>query len=153
MRVTLNTDFSLRVLMYLGTQDDGLSTIQEIADRFDISRTHLMKVVHQLGVRGYITTLRGKNGGIKLGMRPEDIVLGAVVRDTEEDLAVIGCLEGPRYCVIEKACILRRAFREATNAFLAVLDSYTLADLLKPRSALANLLGLPPRPVSRALAS
>jgi Rrf2 family transcriptional regulator, nitric oxide-sensitive transcriptional repressor len=153
MRVTLNTDFSLRVLMYLGTQADGLSTIQEIADRFDISRTHLMKVVHQLGVRGYITTVRGKHGGMKLEMRPEDIVLGAVVRDTEEDLAVIGCLESPGYCVIEKACILRRAFREATNAFLAVLDDYTLADLLKPRSALSNLLGFHQRPVSRAVAS
>jgi Rrf2 family transcriptional regulator, nitric oxide-sensitive transcriptional repressor len=153
MRVTLTTDYSLRVLMYLGTRSEGLSTIQDIADRFSISRAHLMKVVHQLALRGYVTTVRGKNGGMKLGMRPEDIVIGAVVRDTEDDLAVIGCLETPGYCVIEKACILRRAFREASLAFLAVLDDYTLADLLKPKSALANLLGLPPRSVSRALVS
>jgi Rrf2 family nitric oxide-sensitive transcriptional repressor len=153
MRVTLTTDYSLRVLMYLGTQTDGLSTIQEIAEGFDISRTHLMKVVHQLGLLGYVTTVRGKNGGMKLEKRPEDIMIGAVVRDTEEDLAVVGCLEAPGYCVIEKACILRRAFREATQAFLAVLDEYTLSDLLKPRSALSNLLGISTRPSGQAHAS
>lgn len=142
MRVTLNTDYSLRVLMFLAIKGDALSTIQEIAESFDISRAHLMKVVHQLGLMGYVTTVRGKNGGIRLLKVPEDIKIGAVVRDTEEDMAVLGCLDTPGYCIISKACILRRAFREATEAFLSVLDKYTLADLVKPRTALADLLGM-----------
>jgi len=142
LRVTLNTDYSLRVLMFLATRGDHLSTIQEITDSFDISRGHLMKVVHHLGLLGYITTVRGKNGGIKLTKDPAEIRVGGVVRDTEEELAVLGCLETNDYCVIAKACILRRAFREATQAFLTVLDGYTLADLSKPRTALANLLGI-----------
>lgn len=144
MRVTLNTDYSLRVLMYLATKGEELSTIQEIADSFDISRAHLMKVVHHLGRLGYVTTVRGKHGGMKLLKAPRDIQIGAVVRDTEEDLAVLGCLDTPDYCVISKACILRGAFDKATKAFLAVLDEYTLADLVKPRVILANLLGIPP---------
>jgi Rrf2 family nitric oxide-sensitive transcriptional repressor len=128
--------------MFLATKGDALSTIQEIAESFDISKAHLMKVVHQLGLLGYVTTVRGKNGGIKLLRTPEDIKIGAVVRDTEEDLAVLGCLETPDYCAISRACILRGAFREATEAFLVVLDKYTLADLVKPRTALAKLLGM-----------
>jgi Rrf2 family nitric oxide-sensitive transcriptional repressor len=143
MRVTLNTDYSLRVLMYLATKSNALSTIQEIADSFDISKAHLMKIVHQLGLLGYVATTRGKNGGMKLLLAPQDIKIGSVVRDTEEGLAVLGCLDTPGYCVIAKACVLRRAFREATEAFLAVLDRYTLDDLVKPRSVLAGLLGIP----------
>lgn len=142
MRVTLNTDYSLRVLMFLATKGETLSTIQEIAESFDISRAHLMKVVHQLSLLGYITTVRGKNGGMKLLKAPKDIVIGTVVRDTEEDLAVVGCFDVPGYCVISKSCVLRRAFREATDAFLSVMDNYTLADLIKPRIALADLLGM-----------
>jgi Rrf2 family nitric oxide-sensitive transcriptional repressor len=151
MRVTLNTDYSLRVLMFVATKA-GLSTIQEIAESFEISRAHLMKVVHQLGLLGYIETVRGKNGGIRLLRPPADVAIGAVVRDTEEELAVLGCLEGPGYCRIERACILRRAFREATAAFLGVLDGYTLEDLVKPRTALAGLLGIPAPAAGRARA-
>lgn len=142
VRITLTTDYSLRVLMFLATKGDALSTIQEIAESFGISRAHLMKVVHQLGLLGYVTTIRGKNGGLKLLKTPEHIKIGAVVRDTEEDLAVLGCIDTHDYCVISKACLLRRAFREATEAFLVVLDKYTLADLVRPRTALANLLGI-----------
>src|SRR5690349_18628254 len=104
MRITLNTDYSLRVLMFVATKADALATIQEIAESFDISRAHLMKVVHQLGLRGYVETVRGKNGGLRL-MRPAaDIRIGAVVRDTEEELAVLGCLDTPGYCAIQRAC-------------------------------------------------
>lgn len=152
MRVTLNTDYSLRVLMFVATKTGGLSTIQEISDSFGISRAHLMKVVHHLGLLGYITTIRGKNGGIKLLRDAADIRIGAVVRDTEDDLAVLGCMEDHSYCRIARACILRRAFHEATRAFLSTLDEYTLADLVKPRSALSKLLEIPqlPRPDTAA---
>jgi Rrf2 family nitric oxide-sensitive transcriptional repressor len=129
--------------MYLATKRDNLATIQNIAESFDISRAHLMKVVHQLGLLGYITTVRGKNGGMKLLKTPADIKVGAVVRDTEEELAVLGCLDTPNYCAIAKACVLRGAFDKATRAFLAVLDEYTLADLVKPHAALAGLLKIP----------
>jgi Rrf2 family nitric oxide-sensitive transcriptional repressor len=144
MRVTLNTDFSLRVLMYLATKQGPLATIPEIAARFGISRAHLMKVVHQLGVLGYIATLRGKNGGIRLLRRPADITVGSVMRDTEEGVTVLGCLDDPDYCVIAKACMLRGAFHEASDAFLTVLDKYSLEDLIRPRKALADLLGIAP---------
>lgn len=144
MRVTLNTDYSLRVLMFLATKQGRLSTIPEIAESYGISRAHLMKVVHKLGLLGYIATTRGKNGGIQLLRKPGEIRIGSVVKDTEDGLAVLGCLDDPGYCAIAKACALRGAFREATAAFLAVLDKYSLEDLVRPRTALANLLGIPP---------
>jgi Rrf2 family transcriptional regulator, nitric oxide-sensitive transcriptional repressor len=143
MRVTLNTDYSLRALIYLATKRNGLTTIQEIAESFNISRGHLMKVVHHLGQLGYIATTRVKHGGIALGKEPSEINIGKVVRDTAEDLAVLGCLNDPAYCVIAKACRLRGVFRESTAAFLGVLDKYTLEELIKPHATLANLLGIP----------
>jgi Rrf2 family nitric oxide-sensitive transcriptional repressor len=143
MRLTLHTDYALRALMYVGTKGDALSTIQEIVDHFDISRGHLMKVVHRLGQLGYLETVRGRGGGLALARPAALIDIGAVVRDMEEKLGVLGCLQGGRgYCPIEGCCVLRRALRDATDAFLAVLDGYTLADLLKPRRALARLLDL-----------
>ncbi len=147
MHLTLWTDYALRTLIYVGAKDGRLSTIAEIAESFGVSRTHLMKVVNQLGQQGYIETVRGKGGGIRLGRKPAEIVVGALVRDTEEDLAVMGCLADTRaetgFCRIEGCCVLRRALREATEAFLRTLDGYTLADLLAPGARLARSLGLP----------
>jgi Rrf2 family nitric oxide-sensitive transcriptional repressor len=142
MRLTLHTDYSLRVLMFAALKGDALSTIAEIADHFDISRTHLMKVVNALGRAGYLDTVRGKKGGFRLAKKPSLIRVGAVVRDLEEALGVVGCMQQRDYCPIEGACILRRALGEATTAFLAVLDRYTLDDLVKPRQSLARLLDL-----------
>lgn len=147
MRLTLWTDYALRTLIYVGAKGGRLSTIAEIAGGFDVSRTHLMKVVSRLGQQGYIETVRGKGGGIRLGRPPAEIRVGAVVRDTEEDLAVMGCLAESGFCRIEGCCVLRRALREATLAFLETLDAYTLADLLAPGARLARSLGL--RPESR----
>lgn len=150
MRLTLHTDYALRVLMYVGIKGDMLSTIPEVVAHFDISRGHLMKVVHHLGQLGYLETIRGKGGGIRLARKPSQINVGAVVRDMEEELAVLGCLQGGKgYCRIEECCVLRRALRDATNAFLAALDRYTLADLIKPRRSLARLLALDDRETSR----
>jgi Rrf2 family transcriptional regulator, nitric oxide-sensitive transcriptional repressor len=150
MRLTLHTDYALRVLMFAAAKGDALSTIPEIVKQFEISRGHVMKVVHRLGQRGYLETLRGRNGGIRLARRPGQINVGAVVRDMEEQLAVLGCLESDGYCRIQQCCVLKIALRDATNAFLATLDGYTLADLVRPRRALARLLGIGARPAALA---
>ncbi len=140
MRLTLHTDFALRVLIYAGINDGKVTTIADIATSFGISKNHLMKVVNDLGRRGYLDTVRGRHGGIRLMRKPIDINIGKVVRDTEDELEVLGCLDHTGYCRIEQVCVLRGAVREAAAAFLAVLDGYTLADLIRPRSALSELL-------------
>jgi len=139
MRLTLHTDYALRALIRVAIADGKLITINDIAQSFDISKQHLMKVVNDLSRKGYLETLRGRNGGIRLRRRPRDINLGQVVRDTE-DLDLIGCLEQHGYCPIQRVCVLRGVLRDATEAFLAELDAYTLADLIKPRRELAPLL-------------
>ena len=140
MRLTLNTDFSLRVLIHVGLCGDKLTRINDIAQSFGISKAHLMKVVNDLGRNGYLETVRGHNGGIRLMREPRHINIGQVVRNTGNQLGVIGCLERRGYCPIERACVLRSALQDATQAFLAVLDAYTLADLIKPQRALSSLL-------------
>jgi Rrf2 family transcriptional regulator, nitric oxide-sensitive transcriptional repressor len=145
VHLTLWTDYALRTLIYVGARGERLSTIAEIAESFDISKPHLMKVVNKLGRQRYIETVRGKGGGIRLGRIPGQIRVGAVVRETEDDLAVMGCLGETGFCRIEGCCVLRRALREATLAFLQTLDGYTLADLLAPRARLARSLGLAPK--------
>lgn len=152
MRLTLRTDYALRTLMFVGLKAPELATIGEIVRYFEISRGHVMKVVHELGLKAYLENVRGKGGGIRLARKPEQINVGAVVRDMEEELGVLGCLQGEEgYCRIEECCVLRSALRDATNAFLAVLDKYTLADLLGRDRLLSQLLGLPPAaPSARA---
>ena len=141
MRLTLQTDYALRVLLYVGLKRDELATVAEIVRHFDMSKGHVMKVVNRLAQLGYVQTLRGKNGGIRLARNPRAITAGAVVRDVEPELGILGCLQDRSgYCRIEKCCVLRSALREATNAFLATLDRYTLADLMEPRHALSRLL-------------
>lgn len=141
MRLTLHTDYALRVLIFAGIKGDALSTVGEIVKHFDISEGHVMKVVHGLGRKGYLETVRGKNGGIRLARKPSQINVGAVVRDMEEELGVLGCLQGERhFCRIEDSCVLRGALRDATNAFLSVLDRFTIEDLVRPRRPLARLL-------------
>lgn len=140
MRLTLHSDFALRVLIHVGINEGKLTTINEIAESFDISKQHLMKVVNDLGQKGYLDTVRGRHGGLRLKRDPHDINIGQVVRDTEDNLDVIGCLKQKDYCRIERVCVLRGALREATQAFLAVLNRYTLADLMRPRNMLAMLL-------------
>lgn len=142
MRLTAYTDYALRTLMFLGLQEDRLATIEEIAGRYGISKNHLMKVAHQLGRAGYIETVRGRRGGLRLGRRPEDIVIADVIRLTEEDFALVACFGCDGVCVIAPECELRMALDRALQAFLAVLDGYTLAHLLRPRAELGGLLGI-----------
>lgn len=130
MRLTLYTDYSLRVLIYLAQNADKVVTISELADFYRISRNHLVKVVHELGLSGYVQTTRGKHGGIRLARPADQIVIGEVVRRTEPDFDLLECLnpEADR-CVITNVCKLKSVLAEARDNFLGQLDSYTLADL------------------------
>ena len=141
MRLTVYTDYSLRTLMYVALHPDRLPTIAEIATSYGVSKNHLMKVVYELGLAGYLETVRGKNGGLRLAQKPEDIILGEVVRRTEPDMALMPCFDPVNArCAITPVCTLRHALHEAQRAFLKVLDAYSLADLVENRSALRDLL-------------
>ena len=140
MRLTLHTDYALRALIRVAIADGKLITINDIAQSFDISKQHLMKVVNDLSLKGYLDTVRGRGGGVRLRGSPRAINIGQVVRQTEDNLDVIGCLGQRGYCRIERVCVLRGVLHDAIQAFLAVLDGYTLADLIKPQRALSSLL-------------
>ncbi|MDN5848556.1 MAG: Rrf2 family transcriptional regulator [Nitrococcus sp.] len=147
MRLTRYTDYCLRVLMYLGVKGDELATIKEIAERYDISKNHLMKVAYELNRLGYIETIRGKNGGMHLRLAPEQINLGRLVRDTESDLAIVECFATNGHCSITPSCVLKDVLGEALDAFFSVLSQYTLHDLLGPKHDLGLLLGVQQREV------
>ncbi|TKI05966.1 Rrf2 family transcriptional regulator [Martelella alba] len=136
MKLTRYTDYALRVIIYLGSRDDGLSSIAEISALYAISRNNLMKVVQDLAHLGYIEAIRGRSGGIRLGRRPQDINLGTLVRHTEKHIHLVDCNQ----CVISPACGLPGVLDEATRAFFAVLDKYTLADLLLQRHHFKELM-------------
>jgi len=142
MRLTRYSDYALRVLMYMGVRGERLVTIDEIAGAYDISRNHLMKVVYHLGRQGYIHTVRGRKGGMALARQPAEINLGVLVRETENDLALVECFGPDNRCCLTPACVLRQALDEALKAFMAVLDRYTLADLITPRQELRQLLAV-----------
>lgn len=143
MKLTTFSDYSLRVLIYLAVRDDSLSTIGEIAEAYDISRNHLMKVVHNLGVLGYLETVRGKNGGVRLAMAPKDINIGALLRETEDTTSLVECFNREEsHCTIDSACALRGILQQALGGFFGVLDQYTLADVLRNRKRLGKLLNL-----------
>ena len=144
MRLSTFSDYSLRVLMYLGADADRLATIAEIARAHDISENHLMKVVQQLARTGLIESVRGKGGGIRLAREPQDIVLGDVVRLTETDFALAECLGDGCTCRILAPCRLRTILGEAVATLFLVLDGYTLADLLGNRDDLNRAIGLLP---------
>jgi Rrf2 family nitric oxide-sensitive transcriptional repressor len=151
VRLTVYTDFALRLLMYLALKDDGLATISEVASSYGISKNHLMKVAHELGVGGYIETVRGRSGGLRLARAVESIRLGEVVRRTEPDMALVTCFEpidGP--CAIKSCCVLRGALEQARAAFIDVLDGYSLGDLIQPRTRLRSLLSVAPPARARA---
>ncbi|MEO5659792.1 MAG: RrF2 family transcriptional regulator [Polaromonas sp.] len=132
MRLTTYTDYALRTLMYLAANTDRLVTIQDIADTHNIAKNHLTKVVHQLGILGFVESLRGRNGGIRLGKAPALINIGAVVRSTEPDFYMAECFDPNKSrCIMKSACILEEKLHSATAAYLAVLDGVTLESLMK----------------------
>lgn len=132
MRLTVYTDYALRTLMYLAANRDRLVTISDIADVHGISKNHLMKVVHQLGLSGMVETVRGRNGGLRLNREPADINIGEVVRNTETDFYMAECFDpSGNQCLYSPACALKSVLRSATAAYLAVLDNVTLESLVK----------------------
>jgi Rrf2 family nitric oxide-sensitive transcriptional repressor len=135
MRLTRYTDFALRVLLYLAARPDGLSSIAAISKAYGVSQNHLMKVVNDLANSGYVATVRGRSGGVRLGRAPEEINIGAVVRHTEDSFQVVDCAT----CIIAPVCGLSGALDDAVNAFLGVLDSYSLADLMTTRRELNDI--------------
>lgn len=139
MRLTTYTDYALRTLMYLAVNRDRLVTIQDIASLHSISKNHLTKVVHHLGQLGMVSTVRGRNGGLKLGWEPADINIGAVVRQTETDFHMAECFDrGNNRCVYASACFLEDVLGTATDAYLKVLDGVTLEDLVRRPGARAQ---------------
>jgi len=157
MKLTLYTDYGLRTLIALAVSPERRHTVTGISAAYGISRNHLVKVVARLADLGYVETTRGKGGGMRLARRPEEIRVGQVVRELESGLGVVECLgDDGAGCVISPVCRLKGLFEDATQAFLAALDGHTLAELVKRRSSVARLLGIPvvveegPRPSGTA---
>jgi Rrf2 family nitric oxide-sensitive transcriptional repressor len=141
MRLTQFSDNALRCLLALGLQPDQVVSINIIAVQMGMSHEHLMKVVHRLHDLGYVETRRGRHGGVRLLKAPADIVLGTVVRQTEDNLDLVECFNSePSRCPIAPTCRLASMMDEALSAFFAVLDRYTLADALVNRAELVPLL-------------
>ncbi len=131
MNITRFTDYSLRVLIYLSIHKKELVTIKEVADVYGISKNHLMKVVQELSTKGYLQSIRGKNGGIKLGREPAAINVGELIRMIEQDSTLVECFGEDNKCVITTACQLKHLLAEAMDSFFKSLERYTLADLVK----------------------
>lgn len=141
VRLTRFTDNALRCLTFLALEQERAVTVAEVARRLAMSEDHLAKVVGQLAEKGYVETVRGRNGGVRLARTPETIVIGAVVRDTEESFALVECFSpDDNHCPIAPACVLATTLDKALSAFLAELDAITLADLVVPRRKLEKLL-------------
>jgi Rrf2 family transcriptional regulator, nitric oxide-sensitive transcriptional repressor len=142
VRLTVYTDYSLRTLLYLGIRgSDYLATIQEIADTYNISKNHLMKVTYDLGKLGYIETIRGRGGGIRLAVDPSSLTIGQVVRQTEDDFNIVECFDRENnMCIISPACKLKHVLYDAMQAYLNVLDQYTLADVAQNKDELLEYL-------------
>jgi Rrf2 family nitric oxide-sensitive transcriptional repressor len=146
MRLTDYTDYSLRVMLYLAVRSEGLATIQDISDAYGISKNHLMKVVQRLGELGWVETVRGRNGGLRLFEHSGSLTVGEVVRATESDFALVGCFPDEagshRGCVIQSQCRLKGVLEVARHAFLSELDRHTIGELAEPAGPLAALLGM-----------
>lgn len=135
MRLTAMTDYALRLLMYVAQRPDRLCTIAEIAQAHGISEAHLMKVTHQLGLQGWIETVRGKGGGLRLARRPEAINLGALVREVEPNFRLVDCFGTDSTCALTGRCGLAGILDAALQRFLEHLDGFTLADALHTTGA------------------
>jgi Rrf2 family nitric oxide-sensitive transcriptional repressor len=140
MHLTTFSDYSMRVMMYLGLQHGQLATIAEIAQAYHISENHLTKVVHQLALRGYVETVRGKGGGLRLARDPKTVNVGAMIRASEGEPSLLPCMDTQSDCCIQPACKLMGILREAQSALFNVLDKYTLVDLLSQQEPLARIL-------------
>lgn len=144
MHLTTYTDYSFRVLMYVSLKNGEKATIKEICDVYNISKNHVMKIVHKLGQAGFLETSRGVNGGILLAKRSEDISLRDVMLITEPNFNIVECFEcGESDCPLVGNCELNRTLNIGLKAFLEVMEGVTIADLLKSRGTMCRLLNLP----------
>lgn len=130
MRLTTMTDYAMRLLMYVAQHPERLCTISEVARAHEISEAHLMKITHQLALAGWLETVRGKGGGMRLAAAPSDINLGEVVRSVEPDFFLVDCLGGETACMLNGRCQLTAIVSGALQSFMDYLDHYTLADLM-----------------------
>ena len=142
MRLTTFTDYTIRVLIYMGIYPDCRISTSELAVHYGISRNHLNKVAHYLGQQGYVDTSRGKGGGMSLARSPEDINIGTLVRDTEKNSVLVECFDAAHcHCRILPACRLTGMLHEAQEAFYYSLEQYSLADLIVDKARLHDVLG------------
>ena len=132
MHITQHTDYALRVLIFLASNEHRLATIQEISERFEVSRAHLMKVVNQLIRNGFVEGIRGKGGGLRLARPAPDIAVGDVIRKMETDLALVECFSENSRCLLTAGCQLKGVLADALEAFFASLDRVPLSQILGP---------------------
>ncbi|GAB3054222.1 Rrf2 family transcriptional regulator [Virgibacillus ainsalahensis] len=144
MQLKKYTDYALRVLILTGMKKDGeLASIKEISEVYNISQHHLGKIVFELNKMGFLETIRGRNGGIRLAKLAEEINVGHVVRQMENDFALLECFDkGANHCVISPGCTLKHALNKALHAFFQVLDQYTIKDLVTNENELRELMGM-----------
>jgi Rrf2 family nitric oxide-sensitive transcriptional repressor len=145
MRLTSHTDYAMRLLIHLAQNPGRLCTIAEIAQAYGISETHLMKITHQLGLAGWIETLRGKGGGMRLARAPKEIVLGDVVRSMESDFSLVECFATGGNCMLTGNCGLTGVLEGALESFMRHLDGYTLADILPRPPGSPKVIRMPRR--------
>jgi Rrf2 family nitric oxide-sensitive transcriptional repressor len=136
MRLTRYTDYAIRVLIFLGARPGELCSIRGISEAYSISQNHLMKVVQDLAAAGFIESVRGRGGGIRISKPAESINLGRLLRHTEGLTDLLECTT----CIVNRACGMPSILSEATAAFVAVFDKYSVADLVRRRPELVMLL-------------
>ncbi len=142
MNITQHTDYALRVLMYVGACPERRVTIKEVAERFDISRSHLIRLVNELVAKGFVDGARAKGGGLKLARATVEIGVGDVVRQVEPRLELVECFGTQSHCLLDPASRLKGALASALHAFLATLDRVSLADLVGSDAGVREALGL-----------
>jgi Rrf2 family nitric oxide-sensitive transcriptional repressor len=141
MHLTRQADYTMRLLIHLALQPDEPATIQQIAERYGISRHHLMKVANRAVQAGYVQGVRGRSGGLKLAKKPKEISIGEVLR-TMEDWRMVECFDpAVNQCPIAGGCGLQAILQEALAAYFSVLDRYSLADVVRRKALLVQLLG------------
>lgn len=143
MRLTKQTNYAVRILMYCAANPNALSRVPEIAAAYDLSETFLFKILKPIADNGFVESVRGRNGGIRLAKPAEDITLLDIVRVTEDNFSMADCFDnGVTNCPLVDACTLNSAWSEALSAFFTVLGKYSIADLVEPSNNINRLLGL-----------
>ncbi len=143
MRLTVQSDYAMRMLMMLATNRDRLTTISEVADRFDVSKNHLMKVAQTLVHMSLIESTRGRSGGLRLAREPDQISVGKTLRVLEANSSLVECMAGgDGVCILDPACRLKRALANAQEQFFLALDPVSIQDLTEKNSFILDLLSI-----------